>query len=291
VEANMKLIEVLSVYTTQLEADGRSRHTIAQARRHVGLLARFIGEREIADLGHEDVARFLASAMAMRTHDGRVKRPGSTNALRSTVRCFFAFAVAAGFTRVDPARLVRRARCPAPQPQGLGDGEVERLVAALATARTEAERRDRALFMTMLRTGIRLGSAVGLDAGDIDLEAGELRLRTLKNGGTDTVYVPRDLIGLLRDHLGSRAEGPLFQATGGGRLGGRQVHRRLELWGKRAGVARAHPHALRHCFAQRLFGATGNVLLVARALCHRSMASSQVYVRVSEEMVRRAVGA
>lgn len=287
----MKVIEVLSVYATQLQADGRSPHTIGQARRHVGLLAQFVGERGIDQIGHEDVARFLASAMAMRMNDGGVKRPTSVNALRSTVRCFFAFACAAGYTSVDPARLVRRARCPAPQPQGLSDGEVGRLVAALATAKTAAEKRDRALFVTMLRTGIRLGSAVGLDVRDLDLDSGELHLRVLKNGGRDVVYVPKDLIGLLREHLGSRTEGPLFPATGGGRLGARQLHRRLDQWGQRAGIAGLHAHTLRHCFAQRLFSATSNVLLVARALCHRSVASSQVYVRVSEEMVRRAVGA
>src|SRR6185295_14943741 len=216
-EANMKVIEVLEVYATQLEADGRSPHTIRQSRRHVGLLARFVGDRSIAELGHEDVARFLTSAMAMRTSDGRVKRPTSQNALRSSVRCFCGFACAAGYTSVDPARLVRRARCPAPEPQGLSDGEVERLVTVLATARTPAERRDRALFMLMLGTGIRLGSAVGLDVRDLDLDAGELRLRVLKNSGIDTVYVPRDLIGLLRDHIGARTEGPLFHGVGGGR--------------------------------------------------------------------------
>lgn len=287
----MKVIEVLAAYTLQLEADGRSVHTIRQARRHVGLLARFVGDRDIAALGHEDVARFLASAMAMRTPDGRVKRATSVNALRSTIRCFFAFACAAGYVSVDPARLVRRARCPAPEPQGLSDGEVERLVAALATAKTAAEKRDRALFMTLLRTGLRLGSAIGLDVGDLDLDEGVMRLRTLKNGGRDAVFVPKELIGVLREYLGARTEGPVFPTVFGGRLGARQLHTRLRRWGKRAGIVGLHPHRLRHVFAQKLFGATGNVLLVARALCHRSVASSQVYVRVSEEMIRRAVGA
>ena len=288
----MQIKDALDAYLVQLEADGRSAHTIGQARRHVGLLARFVGERCIEDLGHEDMARFLASAMAMRTSDGRAKRATSQNALRSSVRCFCAFACAAGYTRVDPARLVRRARCPPPEPQGLRDGEVERLVAALATASTPAERRDRALFTTMLRTGIRLGTAVGLDAGDLDLDAGVLQLRVLKNGGRDLVFVPKDILELLREHLGERTEGPLFQAAGGGRLGARQVHRRLAEWAACAGIGGpVHPHTLRHAFAQRLFQSTSNVLLVARALCHRSVASTQVYVRVSEEMVRRAVGA
>jgi site-specific recombinase XerD len=290
-EAIMRIKDVLDAYLLQIEADGRSRHTIGQARRFVGLMARYFGDRGIGTLVPEDVARFLVSAVAMRTNEGRVKRPGSTNALRSTIRCFFGFALAAGYTSVDPARLVRRARCPAPQPRGLSDGEVERLVAVLAAASTVAERRDRALFMTLLGTGLRLGSAIGLDVGDVDLDEGVMRVRVLKNGGDDVVYVPRELIPLLREHLGSRTEGPLFPASHGGRLGARQLHRRLEWWGNRAGIEGLHPHRLRHVFAQRLFSSTGNVLLVARALCHRSVASSQVYVRVSEEMVRRAVGA
>ena len=287
----MKVIEVLEVFATQLEADGRSPHSIKQARLFVGLLAHFLGERRIENIGHEDVARFLVSAMAMRTRDGRAKRPGSVNAMRSHLRCFFRFACMAGYVRVDPARLVRRSRCAAPEPRGLNDGDVEKLMAVLATASTPAERRDQVLFATMLGTGIRLGSAIALDVSDLDLDARELRLRVLKNGGRDVVYVPKDLISVLREYLGSRTEGPLFQTVSGGRLGPRQLRYRLAWWGKRAGVPGLHPHRLRHAFAQRLFASTSNVLLVARALCHRSAASTQIYVRVSEEMVRAAVGA
>jgi site-specific recombinase XerC len=208
------------------------------------------------------------------------------------VRGFCAFACAAGYARVDPARLVRRARCPAPQPQGLTEAEAERLIAVLATAGTEAERRDQALFVTMLKTGIRLGTAVALDVRDLDLDAGELHLRVLKNGGRDVVFVPKDIFGLLREHVHGRVEGALFPAADGERLGARQVHRRLAEWARRAGIEKpVHPHTLRHAFAQRLFRATSNVLLVARALCHRSVASTQVYVRPDDAMVRRALGA
>ncbi len=287
----MQIKDALDAYLLQLEADGRSKHTRDQARRHIRLLGRFLGERDIAAITQEDVARFLTSAMAMRTSDGKVKRPGSANTLRSSVRCFFSFALAAGFTSVDPARLVRRARCPAPQPRGLSDAEVERLVRELAMASTAAQRRDRALFMTMLRTGIRLGSAIALDVSDLDVATGMLRLRTLKNGGADVVYVPKDLVGLLRDHVGPRTEGPLFPAANGGRLGARQVHRRLRAWGVRVGIEGVHPHRLRHTFGQRLFKSTGNLLLVSRAMSHRSASSTQVYARPDEAMLRQALGA
>ena len=85
---------------------------------------------------------------------------------------------------------------------------------------------------------------------------------------------------------------PLFAGAGGGPLSARQVHRRVSDWAERAGITRSvGPHALRHVFGQRLFNATGNVILVAKAMCHRSITSSQTYVHADGEMLRKALGA
>jgi integrase len=163
------------------------------------------------------------------------------------------------------------------------------LLAALAEAKTDAERRDRALFTTMLRSGIRVGSAVALDVDDLDLDAGTLRLRTMKNGDTDVVFLAPDVVTLLRDHVGTR--GPLFPGVNGARLGTRQVARRFSEWAARAGIRHLNPHALRHAFGQRLYDQTGDLLVVARAMTHRSLSSTSVYARPSEARVREAVGA
>ncbi len=57
----MKIEVVWEKFRLQLVADGRSDHTIAQYRRHVGLLARWAAHvghgREIQDLDHEDILR------------------------------------------------------------------------------------------------------------------------------------------------------------------------------------------------------------------------------------------
>jgi site-specific recombinase XerD len=159
--------------------------------------------------------------------DGNLRKPTSANALRSSLRCFFGFAHAAGYATANPARLVQRARCDHREPKALPDGDCERLVAALNGARSPSELRDRALFLTLLSAGLRIGSALHLDVGDADLDAGELRLRRMKNGGEDVVFLPPTTAKMLREYGGDRTSGALFQASHGGRLTARSVHRRL----------------------------------------------------------------
>jgi integrase/recombinase XerD len=285
-EEIMQIKDALGEYLVQLAADGRSKHTVDQARRHVLLLARFVGAREIEDVGHQDLARFLTSAMAMRTSAGRTKKPNSANALRSSLRAFFSYVHAAGLAPTNAARLVRRAICGPPMPRGLSDEERAKLIAALEAARTTAEKRDRVLIHVMLGCGLRLGSTIGLDVEDVDLVAGDLRLRQMKGSREDVAYLPADVAQQLREHIGERTSGPVFVVAAGGRIGARQVHRRLAEWGERAGVVGLHPHRLRHTFGTRVYRASGDLLLTARALGHRSIASTTVYACVDRPRLR-----
>ena len=101
----MQIEEALDRYTTQLEADGRSQHTICQVRRHVRLLARWLDAKtELGALTHESVARFLASELVVKRTDGAARKPTSANALRSSVRTFCGYVHAAGYVAANPAR-------------------------------------------------------------------------------------------------------------------------------------------------------------------------------------------
>jgi integrase/recombinase XerC len=290
----MRIEQALEKYVLQLKGNGRSEHTVGQVRRHVRMIeARLEAEdesTELAEVDHEHVALFLSSDTVTKRADGKTRKPTSANALRSSLRCFFGFSHAAGYASANPARLVQRARCDHRQPKALPDGDCERLVAALNGARSPSELRDRALFLTLLSAGLRIGSALHLDVSDADLGAGELRLRRMKNGGEDVVFLPPATAAVLRGYVGGRTDGPLFQASHGGRLTARSVHRRLCEWAERAGIAgRLHPHRLRHSFAMRVYERTQDVLVTSRALCHRSLASTAIYARPSQAMIRAAV--
>lgn len=280
----MRLSEALASYTTQLAADGRATHTIAQARRHGRMLVAALDDPPAARVTYADVARFLASDAVKRTADGRPRRASSANALRSSIRAFTAYLHGAGITPTNAGRLVRRARVPPAPPRALPEADLDRLLNA-----TQRHPRDRAMVLLMARAGLRVGSLVALDVGDLDGD--QLTLRGLKGGGTDTVYLPRDLVEALRAQVGDRAEGPLFERECGGRLTTRQVARRLAQHAAKASIAGANPHALRHRFGCDVYARTNDVLLTARALTHRSVASTAVYARASEAQIRAAVGA
>lgn len=285
----MKLSEALAMYLLQLEADGRSLHTRRQYERHVRLLARVLGDVDVGAMTHVDLARFLVSPVATRGADGAPKKATTLNAIRSSLRTFFGFLHGAGVTPSNTARLIRRAICAPPPPRGLSDDEQRRLLDALAAGTGWQARRDRMLFELMLRTGIRLASALALEVSDIDLGRGELTLRRAKGDRIQRVFLGggtrEDLAGFLME---GRA-GPLFPSRHGGRLSTRQAQRRLEMWLGRAGVRGQSPHALRHSFGMRLYRETRDVLLVQRALGHRSVVATLAYAHATDEELREAL--
>lgn len=285
----MRLSEALALYLTQCDADGRSSHTRAQHERSIRWLIEAIGDRDVDDLSHEDVARFLVSDAARKTRFGIAKSAATTNALRTSVRCFFRYAHDAGYARVNAARLVKRALCSPAPPRGLSDEGLARLETIMAGAWSESARRDRVLVHLLLATGIRLGSALALDVGDVDLVRGELALRTMKNAGTGRVYLNARVAAELRSLIGKRVEGPVFTTQSGERLGRRHAQRRIVAWLRAVGARSATTHSLRHTFGQRLLDRTGDLALVQAAMLHRSVTSTTVYVRVSPERLRAAV--
>ena len=290
----MRIEDALARYVTQLEADGRSPHTIHQYQRHIGLVVSWLRERgneaAVDEIDHETLALFLASDAARTRPDGRPKQANSTNALRTSLRTFFRYCHDAGYTRSNPARLVRRALCGSPPPRAMSDEEQGRLLQALAAGVGPEAERDRALFTLMLGSGIRLGSALALEARDVDLERGELVLRRTKGDVPTSLPLSRAVHEHLRGWINGRGDGPLFTGRNGRALCARHAQRRLAIWCQRAGLERRiSPHDLRHSFAIRLYRRTRDLLLVQQALRHRSIVSTTVYARIDEGRLRTAM--
>jgi integrase/recombinase XerC len=292
----MQIEDALERFVVQLAADGRSPHTIGQYRRHIGALARWARDvrprgARVEDIDHEAVAAFLTSPVATsRAGNGKAKLATSANCLRSSIRGFFRYLHAAGHLREDPSRLVRRALTSTPPPKGLTPEEEGRLMDVLGAATGPDGHRDCVLFTLMLRSGIRVGSAVDLEVEDVDLERGVIAIRS-KGGRRDEALIAREVAGHLRGFIRERTSGPLFAGRYGTALTTRHVARRLRAWAKKAGIKRrVSPHALRHTCGQRIYERSGDILVVREVLRHRNIASTLVYARADEERVRRALG-
>src|SRR5262249_35063050 len=198
----MQLQAALQAFLLQLEAAGRSPHTIGQYRRHgkalVNWLAATGASASVADLKPEILARFFAADAAKKSCRGGPKRAVSLNAMRTSIRCFAAHLHQSGLVAANPARLLRRARCAPPPPKALRLDERRRLIDVLSRTTGPEAIRDRMLVELLLSTGIRIGSALALDVGDIDFAHCELALRHTKNDRPTTALVPKTVVEKLR---------------------------------------------------------------------------------------------
>jgi site-specific recombinase XerD len=292
----MNILDALDLFLTQLDADGRSPHTVAQYARHVRTFDRWlVAERRSSALEavtHETVAAFFASPAARcRSTDSRLtKRPTSQNAMRTSMRCFLSYAHDVGWIPTNPARRLRRALCGQPVPRALSMGDRKRLFSALAEANDASGKRDHVLFHLLVATGMRVSAGLSLRIEDIDFDAGELSVRSSKGSRPARVFLNPEIIEHLRRHLGARTEGFVFEGSSGRPMDRRHAHRRLRTWLHKASISKAGgPHVLRHTFATDLYSRTGDLYLVKAALHHASISSTTIYATISASAVRDAI--
>lgn len=289
----MQLQAALQGFLRQLAADGRSPHTIGQYRRHGTALATWLAttgvRTEVAALTPDLLARFFASDAARNSCRGGPKKATSANAMRTSIRCFAAHLHQSGLVATNPARLLRRARCTPPPPKALHADEQKRLLAVLAKAKGDEAARDRMLVEVLLGTGIRIGSAIGLDITDVDFAHADLTLRTAKNDRPSTAVLPAGVAKELRRFLAGRTAGPLFLA-GHRRISTRHAQRRLAGWFAAAEIPGRSAHSLRHTYATRIYAKTGDLQLTQLALNHASIGSTVIYAQADRARLRAAVG-
>lgn len=290
----MQLQDALRAFQVQLAADGRSVHTRNQYRRHVAGLIAWLAATgrptQAVDVTPAIVAEFFASDAARLSARGGAKRATSANAQRTSLRCFFRWVHESGIAPTNAARLLRRARCAPPPPRALHPDEEKRLLEALSAATGPQAERDRTLVELLLGTGVRIGSAVGLDVEDLDFDHGEITLRTAKNDRPALVPMRKQTARALRRFVGERDTGPVFLA-GGRRISIRHAQRRLSGWMEAAGIVEKSAHSLRHTFATRIYESFGDLQLTQAALGHASIVSTCVYAKVDRTRLREAVGA
>ena len=275
----MKLQQALAMFLVQLDANGRSSHTVRQYSRHVRALDRWLHESgknpDVANITHQVIAEFLVSPAAKCRPDGNSKMPTSANALRTSLRCFFAYLFECGAIPSNPARLIKRAMCSPPPPRALSHAERDRLVAALEGATTVQDQRDRTLFVILVETGMRIGSALGVRVEDVDLGERRLWVTTAKAGRSYEANLTEKATEMLALAIGGRKAGLVFAG-----IGVRHAQRRFRTWTDRAGVrADVSLHALRHTFARAVYAERKDILAVQRALGHTSVVSTAIYLR------------
>jgi integrase/recombinase XerC len=283
----MKLSTAIKRFDTQLRADGKSERTRQAYLRDLAKLRCWLkADVRAATVTPDALARFLADG------NDEPKSALTVNRTKTALRVFFRFLNDAGYLSDNPARLIRSTPTDRRVPSYLSLDEARRLLDAISNSDSALATRDHAMFSLLLGTGIRLGSLVALNVGDVNLAEGTVTIKA-KGGREDTVFLNTRLCKLLARYIkaANATDGtPLFRSRNGSRLGPRQVQLRLKHWLEVAGITKSlSVHSLRRTFASRLYSKTSDLHLVQRALGHRHITTTEIYVKVEDKALRKAL--
>jgi site-specific recombinase XerD len=228
-----------------------------------------------------DVDRFVecqhAKGLAATTINRRL------NALKSFFDYLAAETSSAPANPVKPSHHLRTGR---PLPKKLPREQVRRLFSVIVAPV------DRAIFLLMLRCGLRVSEVASLRVGDVDWEQGAILVRQGKGRKDRRVYISSDAGAALRECLRVRPTktlgGYLFwnQKQKSRALSVKAIQKKMERYALAAGI-KASCHSLRHTFASNLLEEGAEVASIKEFLGHSSVTSSERYARLSNQRVKQ----
>ncbi len=230
----------------------------------------------------------------------------------SSLRSFFRFLLARGVVDQNPASTVRSPKRKKALPRALEVSEVERLIEAPAAKGGEQKdvsplaTRDWAIFEVLYGSGLRISECCGLNRDDIDRVRyqGQAVIRVRHGKGNKERLVPlgSKAVEAVDRYLEVRPKlrhaktkeqdsQALFLNYRGSRLSARSVQKHMGRYVVQAGIPDATPHGLRHSFATHLLDAGVDLRSIQEMLGHASLASTQVYTKVSLDHIMGAYDA
>lgn len=154
-------------------------------------------------------------------------------------------------------------------------------------------KRDIAIFMLMLRCGLRVAEVANLTLSSIDWERKRILVLNGKFRKDRIVFMSDDTIMALKNYIRIRPSlkvRKVFLAQKGiykGRpLSVRGIQWRMEYYAKKTGV-RVCCHMLRHTMATQLLNADAMLSTVQELMGHECIISTQRYAKVANPKVRR----
>ncbi len=281
-----------------------SPHTIAGYRDTFRLLLRFAAERtrgqpsnlDIGDLDAPLVGSFLDHLQrdrgnAIRTRNNRL----------AAIHSFFGYAVlrhpehAASIQRVlaiPPKRFERSIVT------FLSDEEVD-AVLAVCNRKTWTGRRDYAMLVLTIQTGLRISELTSLSCGDVFLGTGPYVHcvgKGRKERRTPLLSRTVDVLRVWLIERGGSPPEPLFPTLAGKALSRDAIEHRLAVYTAKAtscctSLRKKHvtTHTLRHTAAMRLLLSGVDVTVIALWLGHEQVSTTSIYLHADMSQKQRAI--
>jgi site-specific recombinase XerD len=203
-----------------------------------------------------------------------------------TIRLFFDYLMnEEGRSMINPVTRISL-RLPKPLPRHLRDDQVRRLFDGIT------DLRDRAMFMLMLRCGLRVQEVAELTIDAIEYGRRQIFIFHGKGAKDRVVYMSEDARSALLAYLAkrsSKARGLFLVQKGpmrGKPLSVRGIQKRIEYYARESGL-NVSCHRLRHTMATQLLNADADLATIQDLLGHGQITTTQRYCRVANLKVQR----
>ena len=188
---------------------------------------------------------------------------------------------------INPVKKKYRLRLPRPLPKHLRDEQLQALFSEITDIR------DRAIFILMLRCGLRVQEVALLTVDAIDSRSRQLYVFSGKGNKGRVVYLSDDAQTALEQYMKKRRlskqkrvflvqKGPLT----GMPISVRGIQKRIEYYSRKAEI-NVCCHHLRHTMATQLLNADADLATIQDLLGHSRITTTQCYCRVSNLKVQR----
>jgi site-specific recombinase XerD len=268
-------------YRRALKRKNYSAHTV---KSYVNILDHFRRWLTIPlpEVTHKDIEGYVDHLLQKR------RTPKTITCHLQTIRLFFDYLLnEEGIPMDNPVTRISL-RLPKPLPRHLKDDQVKRFFSVIT------DRRDKAIFMLMLRCGLRVQEVAHLTVDAVELEYGRRQILVSNGKGAKdrVVYVSEDARSALLAYLAkrsSKAKGLFLVQKGpmrGQPLSVRGIQKRMEYYARKSWLG-VSCHRLRHTMATQLLNADADLATIQDLLGHGQITTTQRYCWVANLKVQR----
>jgi integrase/recombinase XerC len=294
--------EVASAFEAWLRAQDKAESTIRGYTTALEQFAMWFQQTNGKPLTPTAITPLDVKAWRSHLRTGCKLAVSTINLKLAAVRAYTNWAKAAGKLQVDPANGIKMLKRKPTPPRWLTRSEQFALLRAaqettqlgylkaqgrLDQPSTIWSRRDEAILVLLLNTGLRLSEVEALDLSDVEIKERSGRVHVRQGKGRKTRKVPlnvdaRTALQAWLDVRPDEATAALFLSQKGGRLSSRAIARVIKKIVARADLEDISPHTLRHSFAKNLVDADVGLEKVATLLGHESLETTRIYTQPSE---------
>ena len=284
---DLPLLETIAAFLVDRQAGGAAAGTLQFYRQKLNLLQKFCRENKICimgDLTAHELRRFQLWLIE------RGNNAGGQHAVYRTIRAWLNWFELEYMPNDwhNPIKKIKAPRVPLELKDPVSLDDIQTLVAT-CDPKTMIGRRDKALLLFLLDTGVRAGECVAINSKDINLLANRVQIVRGKGGKGRVVFIGKKSRRAIRAYLSLRPDAiPLWVSTEGDRLAYEGLRMMIRRRAKLAGISAPTLHSFRRAFAVSCLKRGMDIRTLQELMGHSSLAILVRYTKLDKDNLATA---